>query len=448
MLDSKNFLPELAWPGSRQTTAKRGLCQVRDYDVPATPEEQVRQRILHWLINTKGWERGTLRLEEAYRWESDPNRSHIRPDIELLDEDSNTLVVVECKREEVPLSKAVDEQAIEYAIKSGAEHIWVTNGGQHRFLARASESRWQEVSSIPPLGEEYEPPTGRVAFPDVADAAAVSGYLDEMGLAPLAGMADEREFTLALYKLLFEVSNKERLPYSHDGVHVLDYTGVAFHQFSNRSGGSYYTRYADFVAATRGRVEAMSVAVNMWDDEAIRLCIGVSKAERRHHALQLDFAKNCEWSEERKCWDVYHDGAMSQVKSEVVLAAVREAGCGHWIDTYDDGKEWAYLGELPGVQSVKWKNSEGSSWPTSCTTASSERTSAKRRRLDEEGVHQAGQLTDKAGEFDERHIVLAVGQLAGLAQPHRSLSYRSGKSADRPGSSAGWAVRAGAGVRD
>lgn len=355
---SENFLPEFRLAETQAKGRNRVRCQVRDYDVPATPEERVRQRVLHWLINAKGWKHENLRLEEAYPWESDPNRSHIRPDIEMLDEDGNTVVVVECKREEVPLSKAVDEQAIEYAIKSGAEHIWTTNGEQHRFLEPTSESGWCPVSSIPPLGEEYEPPTGRVAFPDVDDAADVSRYLDEMSLSPLTAMADEREFTLALYKLVFEVSDQQRLPYSHGGVHVLDYTGVAFHQFSNRSGGSYYTRYADFVAATRGRVEAMSVAVNMWSDEAIRVCVGVSKADRRHHALQLDFAKNCEWSEERQCWDVYHDGAMSQVKSEVVLNAVRESGCGHWIRIDDDDKEWVYLGELPEVQSVRWKNSK------------------------------------------------------------------------------------------
>ncbi len=356
MAHSENFLPEFRLAETPAKPRNKLRCQVRDYEVPATPEERVRQRVLHWLINTKGWR--NLRLEKAYRWESDPNRSHIRPDIELLDENDHAVVVVECKHEEVPLSNAVDEQAKEYAIKSGAEYIWVTNGVEHRFLVEhTSEPRWREVNSIPPLGEEYEPPTGRVAFPDIGDSAEVSRYLDEMQLAPLTAMADEREFTLALYKLLFEVANEKRLPYSHDGVHVLDYTGVAFHQFSNRSGGSYYTRYADFVAATRGRVEAMSVAVNMWDDEAIRLCIGVSKAERKHHALQLDFAKNCEWNEDRRCWDVYHDGAMSQVKSEVVLDAVRESGCGHWIYTDDNDKEWVFLGELPEVQSVKWRNS-------------------------------------------------------------------------------------------
>ena len=81
---------------------------------------------------------------------------------------------------------------------------------------------------------------------------------------------------------------------------------------------------------------------------------GGAKAPRPAARLR----QNCEWSEDRQCWDVYHDGAMSQVKSEVVLDAVREAGCGHWIDTYDDNKEWVYLGELPEVQTVRWKNSK------------------------------------------------------------------------------------------
>ena len=359
MSRSDNFLPEFRLAETPAKPRNKVQCQVRHYDVHATPEERVRQRVLHWLIHTKGWDPdNNLRLEKAYRWESDPNKSNIRPDIELLDENENVIVVVECKHEGVPLSKAVDEQAIEYAIKSSAKYIWVTNGGQHRFLAQKSKSQWREVRSIPPLGEEYEPPTGQVAFPDVGDTAEVSRYLADMNLVPLSEpvMADEREFTLALYRLIFEVSNKKRFPYSHDGVHMLEYTGVAFHHFSNRSGVGYYTRYADFVAATRGRVEAMSIAVNMWDDEAIRVCIGVSKAERKHHALQLNFAKNCWWSEKRLCWDVYHDGAMSGIKSELVLDAVRESGCGHWIYT-DDDKEWVFLGELPRFNRVKWKNS-------------------------------------------------------------------------------------------
>ena len=357
---SDNFLPEFRLAETQGPRGNKVRCQVRGYEVPATPEEQVRQRVLHWLINTKLWR--NLRLEKAYRWESDANRSHVRPDIELLDDDENVVVVVECKHEGIKLSEAVNNQAIEYAIKSRAPQIWITNGKQHRFLEWI-EGRWQAVNSIEPLGEEYEPPTGRVPFPSMRDATEVESYLEQMDLAPLneQTMTQERSFTMALHKAIFDVlgdAHVEHMPFSSEGVHLLEYGGVAFHEFSNRSGGGYYTRYADFVAATRGRVEAMSVAVNTWYRGGIRLCVGVSKAERKHHALQLDFEKNCEWNEERRCWDVYSDGAMSQIKSSVVLEAVRESGCSHWIYVDENHKEWVYLGELPEAEAVTWENAK------------------------------------------------------------------------------------------
>ena len=74
----------------------------------------------------------------------------------------------------------------------------------------------------------------------------------------------------------------------------------------------------------------------------------MTKPERKHHALQLNFAHNCEWNEENKSWRVFHDGRMQHVSNSVVLTAVREANCGHWIDRYDDGKEWIYLGFAGG----------------------------------------------------------------------------------------------------
>ena len=136
---SDNFLPEFRLAETQGPRGNKVRCQVRGYEVPATPEEQVRQRVLHWLINTKLWR--NLRLEKAYRWESDANRSHVRPDIELLDDDENVVVVVECKHEGIKLSEAVNNQAIEYAIKSGAPQIWITNGEQHRFLECSSRPR-------------------------------------------------------------------------------------------------------------------------------------------------------------------------------------------------------------------------------------------------------------------------------------------------------------------
>ena len=59
-MTSDNFLP--AYRRRETQTGKRNTlqCLKRDKAVGATPEEQVRQRILHWLINRKKWPRQFL----------------------------------------------------------------------------------------------------------------------------------------------------------------------------------------------------------------------------------------------------------------------------------------------------------------------------------------------------------------------------------------------------
>jgi len=66
---TENFLPE------HQAVVTRGRlrCEVRNKEVAATPEECVRQRVLHWLIRDKGWAREDLRVEKSYRWGGNAN---------------------------------------------------------------------------------------------------------------------------------------------------------------------------------------------------------------------------------------------------------------------------------------------------------------------------------------------------------------------------------------
>ena len=329
-------------------------CLIRDKAVRNTPEERVRQRVLHWLLHDKVWAKENLRLEHSYKWVSDPARTRIRPDIELLDGD-NVLVVVECKRNDVPLDERVDQQAIEYALKARARWIWTTNGNSHGFFERYG-SRWRPVTSLEPLEVLSDPPVAKLEFPaSVDDHTAVARYWRSFGDPQFDGSAEyDSRFVLAVHRMLFDVP--KTLPYSHGGVHLLEDRGSAWHNFGNASGRSYSTRYADFIAATQGRVEAVSVAVNRWRPGGLRLCVGVRKPKRSHHALQLNTDK-CEWDEEKKSWYVYHDGSMSRVPRDNVTEAVREAQASRWIITDEDGIEWIYLGTLPDADSAKWRNS-------------------------------------------------------------------------------------------
>ena len=208
-----------------------------------------------------------------------------------------------------------------------------------------------------PLDVFADPPVADLEFPsDVQDEASLARYWQSLNdVQFLSGGGYDHSFLLAMHKTLFGMSDKMDLPFSHGGAHILEDRGSAWHQFGNRSGEGYYTRYADFLAATQGTVEAVSLAVNRWGNTGgLRLCVGVTKPTRAHHALQLN-TDYCEWNASRKSWSVYHDGAMSQVAKADVLEAVREAGAGEWIGLYDDGKEWIYLGEHPDASKSKWR---------------------------------------------------------------------------------------------
>lgn len=351
---AENFLPDFQPVITHGTHTVQ--CLIRDKAVRAIPEECVRQRVLHWLIHKKGWRKDSLRLEKSYKWVSDPARSRVRPDIELL-VDGKVLAVVECKRRDALLGERVDQQAIEYAIKARARWIWTTNGDNHAFLRRHG-SEWRPIETMTPLGESYRPPVAELEFPASSyDRAAVARYWQSFGDSQYLGRGGDYDscFVLAVHRVLFGVTKK--LPYSHGGVHILEDRGYAWREFGNRGGDGYRTRYADFIAATEGRVEAVSVAVNRWHRGGLILCVGVRKPTRIHHALQLN-TDQCERTEEKKAWRIYHDGRMSQIARVDVMEAVREAGAGRWIDTSKHGSERISLGTLPDADSANWRNSK------------------------------------------------------------------------------------------
>ena len=343
-------------------------CKIRAA-VSATEEEKVRQRVLHWLIHDKEWPIDNLRLEHPYKCVGDPERTRIRPDIELL-VGGKVKVVIECKRPEVPLSESVDEQAIMYARKSKADWIWTTNGDNHRFLKKQG-NKWDLVDLLEPLmdGTAQRLRAEGPDFPDdVNDKAAFRRYVISLKDRPLQKAdkylkQNERRVVLAMHRVLFGVKKKEKLPYSHDGVHILVDRGSRWRNFTNASpDGRFYTRYAEFIAATSGRVETVSLAVspNYINGKyaGLRLCAGVTKPKRKHLALELDMRDtHCPWDEKQRRWDIYHDGRMSRIPNATVMEAVRESGMVNWIDTYDDDdKEWVHLGSL--AESATWRNSK------------------------------------------------------------------------------------------
>ena len=354
MSNSESFLPRYVPRGFKKGTHDKLWCIKRGKEVRATPEEKVRQRVLNWLTAIKKWDIKSVRLEQSYDWVGDPNRHRIRPDIELLDENENPLVVIECKAPNVPLSDVFERQAREYAIKSKSPWVWITNGDQHQFFTRKARSRgsWIEVRQIEPLGTQYVPQQTKYEVPEPNDRRAVKKYMRENDFDKFED--DDQEMVLAFRRLFF--ATKKVLPFSFDGVHILEDWGIGSHSFGNASGGTWRGLYSDYIAATAGSVEPLSVNVIPRDDGGIRLCVGVRKVGRSHIALELD-TKVCERDNVRSCWKIFHNGLMSRVKKEIVFQAVEESGAGDWL--YEkNGKTCVYLGELHPPSQITWRNSK------------------------------------------------------------------------------------------
>lgn len=97
---------------------------LRKKEVALTPEEKVRQWFIGVLRDSMGVPEHMMMSEVGFKLGDKP----FRADILVYAKDLKPLVVVECKRPEVTLSKEVLEQAIRYNLVLDVEYIIITNG--------------------------------------------------------------------------------------------------------------------------------------------------------------------------------------------------------------------------------------------------------------------------------------------------------------------------------
>ena len=95
--------------------------------VQLSPEEWVRQHMIHFLIHHRGFPPGLIAVEK----EVDVCGLRQRFDLLCHDRQGHPLLVVECKAPSVPLSQAVFDQAFRYNHTLAARFVVVTNGCTH-----------------------------------------------------------------------------------------------------------------------------------------------------------------------------------------------------------------------------------------------------------------------------------------------------------------------------
>ena len=89
-----------------------------------TPEEEVRQKMLYYLVEQKKYPAGLIAVEYSIKVNGLPKRC----DIVVFNKETKPKMIVECKAESVPITQKVLDQAIRYYSGLNAEYLVLTNG--------------------------------------------------------------------------------------------------------------------------------------------------------------------------------------------------------------------------------------------------------------------------------------------------------------------------------
>ena len=102
------------------------FCEWRHRWVRLTPEEWVRQQLLHRLVEQLGYPASLIAVEQAIQ----VGEAQKRCDAVVYDRQMTPVMVIECKAETVPLKQKTLDQAITYNRKLNVPYLMLHNGVQ------------------------------------------------------------------------------------------------------------------------------------------------------------------------------------------------------------------------------------------------------------------------------------------------------------------------------
>ena len=131
----------------RDTEERREVLDiVRQRWVALTPEEWVRQQVIHRLHHTLGYPLDLMQVEGTITL----NGMTRRCDIVVYDSGVRPVMIVECKKESVALSQKVVDQACRYNLVLQVPYLLLTNGRQELCChVDLEEKRLEALKNVP-----------------------------------------------------------------------------------------------------------------------------------------------------------------------------------------------------------------------------------------------------------------------------------------------------------
>lgn len=157
--DAENFcifavdmtLPELNFPAAdlhlrRGRDGRRTVFDaVRGKYIVLTPEEWVRQHLLHYLMSFCGVPLRSIVTEYPVNL----NGTAQRADVVVVEPSGAPLLLAECKAHDVTINQSVLDQAVRYNMILQARYIVLTNGLKHYCYERAADGSYVTLKDFP-----------------------------------------------------------------------------------------------------------------------------------------------------------------------------------------------------------------------------------------------------------------------------------------------------------
>lgn len=120
--------------------------RLRKKYVVLSPEEWVRQHLVHYLIEL-GYPQGLMGLERNF-----PN-SKKRFDLLVFNNSGNPVVLAECKSPDVNLNQSIITQVTSYLQLLDVPYLILTNGLKHYFFSREENEvkAWEHIPKFSAL---------------------------------------------------------------------------------------------------------------------------------------------------------------------------------------------------------------------------------------------------------------------------------------------------------
>jgi hypothetical protein len=109
---------------------------IRKKFVTLTPEEWVRQHVLHFLVGEKKVPPMLIGVESRIKLFNTVKRF----DVAVFDRNGHPLLIVECKAPSVPLTQEVVDQVVRYNMAMKVKFLMLTNGLTHLFCKADAET--------------------------------------------------------------------------------------------------------------------------------------------------------------------------------------------------------------------------------------------------------------------------------------------------------------------